>query len=70
MSFFIIGVWESYYAVGTAHDHQRVSEGIRSNFFGKEALTTTIPAQFVKKFNTKIVPVYIERLENDRFKIK
>ena len=49
---------------------QRVSEGIRSNFFGKEALTTTIPAQFVKKFNTKIVPVYIERLENDRFKIK
>ena len=49
---------------------QRVSEGIRSNFFGKEALTTTIPAQFVKKFNTKIVPVYIERLENDGFKIK
>ena len=44
--------------------------GIRSNFFGKEALTTTIPAQFVKKFNAKIVPVHIERLENDGFKIK
>ena len=33
-------------------------------------MTTTIPAQFVKKFNAKIVPVYIERLKDDRFKIK
>ena len=49
---------------------QRVSEGIQSDFFEKKALTTTIPAQFVKKFNCKIVPVYIERLENDDFKIK
>ena len=48
---------------------QRVSEGINCNFFGKKALTTTIPAQFVKKFNAKIVPVYIERLKNDEFKI-
>ena len=44
---------------------QRVSEGIHSNFFNNNALTTTIPAQFVKKFNAKIVPIYIERdLEN------
>jgi KDO2-lipid IV(A) lauroyltransferase len=49
---------------------QRVSEGILSNFFGEKALTTTIPAQFVKKFNTKIVPIYIERLRNNEFKIK
>ena len=49
---------------------QRVSEGIKCNFFGKEALTTTIPAQFVKKFNAKIVLVYIERLKNNKFKIK
>ena len=48
---------------------QRVSEGIPSNFFNKKALTTTIPAQFVKKFNAKIVPVYIERLKDDKFKI-
>ena len=33
-------------------------------------MTTTIPAQFVKKFNAKIVPVYIERLKDDKFKIK
>ena len=32
---------------------QRVSEGINCDFFGKKALTTTIPAQFVKKFNCK-----------------
>ena len=49
---------------------QRVSEGIRSKFFSKDALTTTIPAQFVKKFKTKIVPIYIERLENKKFKLK
>ena len=49
---------------------QRVSQGIESNFFNKKALTTTIPAQFVRKFNAKIVPVYIERIENDNFNIK
>ena len=49
---------------------QRVSEGIKSNFFGKEALTTTIPAQFIKKFDTSVVPIYIERLPDDTFKLK
>ena len=48
---------------------QRVSEGIRSNFFGQPALTTTIPAQLVKKFGCKIVPVYIERIEANGFKL-
>ncbi len=49
---------------------QRVSEGIESNFFNSKALTTTIPAQFVKKFDADIVPVYIERLKNNKFKLK
>ena len=48
---------------------QRVSEGILSNFFNKKALTTTIPAQLVKRFNIPIVPVYIERTEGITFKI-
>ena len=48
---------------------QRVSEGIKSNFFGTKAYTTTIPAQFVKKFNCKIVPIYIERVFDINFKI-
>ena len=48
---------------------QRVSEGIKSNFFNEEALTTTIPAQLVKKFKIPIVPVFIERINNVNFKI-
>ena len=48
---------------------QRVSEGILSNFFNQEALTTTIPAQLVKKFNIPVVPVYIERIGSLNFKI-
>ena len=48
---------------------QRVSEGIKSNFFKHEAFTTTIPAQFVKKFNCKIVPIYIERIEDINFRL-
>ncbi len=46
---------------------QRVTEGTKTLFFNKEALTTTIPAQFVKKFNCKIVPIYIERKNNEKF---
>ena len=49
---------------------QRVSEGIKSNLFNRQALTTTVPAQFVKKFNCKVVPIYIERVNGVNFKIK
>ena len=49
---------------------QRVSEGIRSKFFNREAFTTTIPAQFVKKFDCNIVPIYIERKQKHHFKLE
>ena len=49
---------------------QRVSEGINCKFFDNEAFTTTIPAQFVKKFNCKVVPIYIQRLKADNFKLE
>ena len=49
---------------------QRVSEGEKSNFFGQDAFTTTIPAQLVKKFGCKIVPIHIERYNNFYFKMK
>jgi len=49
---------------------QRVSEGIKSNLFMHEAFTTTIPAQFVKKFKCKIVPIYIERINGTNFCLK
>ena len=48
---------------------QRVSQGIKSNFFNHEAFTTTIPAQFVKKFNCKVVPIYIERTNDVNFRL-
>ena len=48
---------------------QRVSEGILSNFFNRNALTTTIPAQLVKKFNIPVIPIHIERIKNINFKI-
>ena len=48
---------------------QRVSEGIFSNLFNQKALTTTIPAQLVKKFNIPVIPVYIERIKDLEFKI-
>ena len=48
---------------------QRVSEGIRVNLFGKQASTTTIPAQILKKFDCEIVPVYIERYEDIKFNL-
>ncbi len=49
---------------------QRVSEGEKINFFDEIALTTTLPAQLSNKFNLDIIPVYIERDENDNFKIE
>ena len=39
-------------------------------FFNNKALTTTIPAQFVKKFNCKIVPIYIERKNGHEFQLE
>ncbi|MDC0385408.1 lysophospholipid acyltransferase family protein [Pelagibacteraceae bacterium] len=49
---------------------QRVSEGEKINFFDEKALTTTFPAQLSNKFNLDIIPVFIERDENDNFKIE
>ena len=49
---------------------QRVSQGIKSNFFNEKAFTTTIPAQLIKKFNMPVVPIFIERYEGVKFKMK
>ena len=48
---------------------QRVSEGIFSNFFDQRALTTTIPAQLIKKFKIPVVPIHIQRNKGPNFKI-
>ena len=49
---------------------QRVSEGEKVNFFNKPAFTSTLPAHLAIKYNLKIVPVFIERLKNNNFKIE
>ena len=49
---------------------QRVSEGEKIPFFGKLAFTTTLPAQLAIKFNVPIIPVFIERIDQDKFRIE
>ena len=49
---------------------QRVSEGEKIPFFGKLAFTTTLPAQLAIKFNVPIIPVFIERIDPDKFRIE
>ena len=46
---------------------QRVSEGVKINFFNKPALTTTLPAQLALKYKLSIVPVFIQRKSNNKF---
>ena len=48
---------------------QRVSEGIKAKFFNKDAYTTTIPAQLIKRFEMPIIPVSIKRINKINFKI-
>ena len=63
----IVKLLNDNYSIALMID-QRVSEGIKSKFFFRDAFTTTIPAQLVKKYKLDVVPVYIER-ESQKFKI-
>ena len=66
----LLQMFKGGYSIALMID-QRVSEGPKVEFFGKSAYTTTIPAQFVKKFKCRVVPIYIERLNNEvSFKMK
>ena len=65
----LLRLYKKGYSIALMID-QRVSEGIKSKFFNEEAFTTTIPAQFIKKFNCKVVPIYIERFNDINFNIK
>ncbi len=49
---------------------QRVSEGEKINLFGVPAFTTTLPAKLSLKHGLDIIPVYIERREDNSFKIQ
>ena len=62
----LLSFFKNSYSIALMID-QRVSQGIKLKFFNNEAYTTTIPAQLVKKFNCKIVPIYIERIGDVNF---
>ena len=64
----LLKLFKENYSVALMID-QRVSEGISTNFFNRKAKTTTIPAQFIKKYGCEVVPVYIERKQNFNFKL-
>ena len=49
---------------------QRVSEGEKIKFFNEKAFTTTLPGQLALKYNLNLVPIFIERKNNDLFKMK
>ena len=48
---------------------QRVTEGEIVKLFYRDAKTTTIPAQLVKKYKLEVVPVYISRSRGTSFEI-
>ncbi len=64
----LLKLFKDGYSIALMID-QRVSEGVKSKLFDRPALTTTIPAQLVKKYNVDVVPVYIERKDNIFFKM-
>jgi len=64
----LLQLFKDGYSVALMID-QRVSEGIKSKLFGRYALTTTMPAQLVKKYKVEVVPIYIERENNVNFKM-
>ena len=49
---------------------QRVTQGSKSNFFNEKEFNNNIPAQLIKKFNMPVVPIFIERYEGIKFKMK
>ena len=71
----IKGVRESIEYIKKKHSialmiDQRVSEGEKIIFFDKPALTTTLPAQLSIKFDLEVIPVFIERGKDNKFKIE
>ena len=65
----LIELFKKGYSIALMID-QRVSEGIKVRLFNKNAYTTSIPAQLVKKYNCEVVPIYIQRYNKYFFKMK
>ena len=64
----LVNLFKKKFSIALMID-QRVSEGDNIEFFNRLAKTTTIPAQFAKKYGCNIVPVYIKRYKKFHFKL-
>ena len=64
----IVSKMKNGYSIALMVD-QRVSEGPREVFFNKPAHTTTIPAQLALKYDSKLVPISLERKEGIKFEM-
>ena len=48
---------------------QKLTEGIIAKLFNKDCYTTRIPAQFAKKYNYKLVPISLKRVDKYFFEM-
>jgi len=64
----IINKIKNGYSIALMVD-QRVGEGPRINFFNRPAQTTTIPAQLALKYDCKLVPISLKRIEDINFEM-
>ena len=64
----VIDLMRKNYSIALMVD-QRLGESERFPFFNKPAHTTTLPAQLALKFNCDIIPIYLQRNEDNTFTI-
>ena len=48
---------------------QKYNEGIPIKFFGRDAMTTSVPAELAIRFNIPLVPARVERLRGAHFRL-
>lgn len=54
--------------VGMVMD-RRVDDGVPIRFFGRDKLSTLVPARLALKFRCELVPIQVERLQDARFRV-
>tara|TARA_Y100000590_G_scaffold363495_1_gene421200 strand:+ start:6480 stop:7358 length:879 start_codon:yes stop_codon:yes gene_type:complete len=64
----VISRFKNGYSIALMVD-QRVGEGIKINFFNQPAQTTTVPAQLALRYNCKLVPISLKRIDNVAFEM-
>ncbi|ONG55697.1 lauroyl acyltransferase [Pseudoroseomonas deserti] len=55
-------------ALGLVVD-QKLNEGIELDFLGQRAMTATAPAELALRFGCPLIPVHVQRIEKNRFRV-